>query len=490
MKKNVIFFVLSIIGLFQLTPLVKAEYVLPFELCLSSKFYSGYPVVTDLFNCYFYDDVEDENCVKLSLLDVIVTVNGKDINGIEYEKLLELCSLQEELDLTVVRKYQNGDFLFNAKIKQKNNMHGYGDLKTVRVMSGGSFSVLQNNKDFYKSIRVLADSELDYQYYHTYDIMVTGDQPLQDKAILEAFCSTGLFARLTRDQENPDLIVCLAKSSDESISSTYVPPTTQVINEGSTAKPVYNYLTRTVSYEIKQNNRYERTEGYTEITTATNINLEIAVLDAKKLNDPNQTVAPILWQMNYSSNIANRDFEVMDIYMKVAKSNCFPFTDPDIGSRYTFAMIGAVLQPYDDESVIVASEIVPGTNADRLGLQKGDIITKINGKKSFKISMDVGSLEFRPKFKCSDIPYILSLPAQNETQRDVSIWLVEYMRLNSNFKLEFKKYESPLHNPKTKYTVKRGDETLVLQGQLGFDPLKLGTLECKRLNSNCFDRDR
>ena len=122
----------------------------------------------------------------------------------------------------------------------------------------------------------------------------------------------------------------------------------------------------------------------------------------------------------------------------------------------------------------------------RLGLQKGDIITKINGKKSFKISMDVGSLEFRPKFKCSDIPYILSLPAQNETQRDVSIWLVEYMRLNSNFKLEFKKYESPLHNPKTKYTVKRGDETLVLQGQLGFDPLTLGTLECKRLNSNCF----
>lgn len=122
----------------------------------------------------------------------------------------------------------------------------------------------------------------------------------------------------------------------------------------------------------------------------------------------------------------------------------------------------------------------------RLGLQKGDIITKINGKKSFKISMDVGVLEFRPKFKCSEIPYILSQSAQSKEQHDVNIWLVECMRLDSSFKLELNKYESPLHNPKTKYTVKRGDETLVLQGQLGFDPLKLGTLECKRLNSNCF----
>ena len=93
---------------------------MPFELCLSSKFYSGYPVVTDLCNGYFYDDVEDENCVKMSLLDVIVTVNGKDINGIEYEKLLELCSQQEELDLTVVRKNQNGDMNLLCTIPKQN----------------------------------------------------------------------------------------------------------------------------------------------------------------------------------------------------------------------------------------------------------------------------------------------------------------------------------------------------------------------------------
>ena len=400
---------------------------------------------------------------------------------------MALCAQSEELNLEVVRKYDKEDWVYKVKIYQKNNLNGYGDLGFVRIMSGVSYSMDRDDRNILDAIRVFADSNLDFWKYYTYDIMITGDDPLVDKSILETFCSSGLFSRYVRDEENPDLIVCLAKSSDESISTTYVPPTTQVVNEGATVRPVYNYLTRTVSYDVKQKNRVEHTEGYTQTTSATDINLEIVVLDAKKMNDPNQKVAPILWQMNYSSHVANRDFKVVDLYMRLASNHCFPFTQPESVKKYSFAMIGAVVMPYEEGTAIVASDVVPGTNAHRLGLQKGDIITKVNGKKDFKISLDVGSLEFRPKFKCAEIFNILTY-YQTKDQQNVNVWTLECQMLRSEKNgLVVTKYDSPLHKPKTKYTVKRGDKTIVLQGQLGFDPFTLGTFDAIRVNPNCFD---
>ena len=73
MKKTRI--LLLFVALFHLVPMVQAEYVLPFDVQYSSKFYSGFPIVADVLNRYFYDEVVDENYARLSPLDVIVSVN-------------------------------------------------------------------------------------------------------------------------------------------------------------------------------------------------------------------------------------------------------------------------------------------------------------------------------------------------------------------------------------------------------------------------------
>ncbi len=478
-----------------LSNVARAEYVLPFEVQYSSKFYNGLPIVTDLFNGYFYDNLNEPDGPRLGLMDVIAGVNGTAVMGMGHDAFKELCAQSEELELDVVRKYDKGDWVYKIKIRQKNNLNGYGDLKAIRQMSNISHDAKMNNKEFQDAIRIFCDSEVDFQNYYTYDIMVTGDDPLVDKNILETFCKSGLFSRYQRDEENPDLIVCLARSAEESISSTYVPPTTQVVNEGSFVQPVYNYITRSTSYVIKQHNREKRTEGYTQTTTNSNINLEITVLDAKKLNAPGQKTAPILWQMKYSQNITNRESQIVDIYMQVARNNTFPFTQPQTLCCYSFAMCGARFKPYDENSAIVASEVVPGSNADRLGLRKGDIITKVNGNKSFKITMSAGThLEFNPKIRCSEISEITTIYNKNNTKlntaSNVNIWLVECNLCDPVTKakgIRVGKYKSPLHNPKTKYTIKRGGETIVLTGQLSYDPLTLSTFEGTSINWKCFE---
>ncbi len=485
----------TLLMIIVLSNVARAEYVLPFEVQYSSKFYNGLPIVTDLFNGYFYDNLNEPDGPRLGLMDVIAGVNGTAVMGMGHDAFKELCAQSEELELDVVRKYDKGDWVYKIKIRQKNNLNGYGDLKIIRTLSNISHRTKINNKEFQDAIRIFCDSEVDFQNYYTYDIMVTGDDPLVDKKILETFCKSGLFSRYQRDEENPDLIVCLARSAEESISSTYVPPTTQVVNEGSFVQPVYNYITRSTSYVIKQHNREKRTEGYTQTTTNSNINLEITVLDAKKLNAPGQKTAPILWQMKYSQNITNRESQIVDIYMQVARNNTFPFTQPQTLCRYSFAMCGAIFKPYDENSAIVASEVVPGSNADRLGLRKGDIITKVNGNKSFKITMSAGSyLEFDPKIRCSEIPYIITWPRNRNgklnTSDDVNIWTDETMICDPNTitkGIRINNYKSPLHNPKTKYTIKRGDETIVLKGQLSYDPLTLGTFEGANINFKCFE---
>ena len=221
--------------------------------------------------------------------------------------------------------------VYNLTFVQKNNQNGYGDLPDVQEKYLSEIDKEMPNNGQPSSSRVIGDyellsGELNFSKIKTYDIMITGDDPLTDKKILERFCSSGFFRELERDEENPDIIVCVAKNSQESISSTYVPPTSETVNTGSVTRPVYNYITKTYSYVTTQRNRTITTDGYTQSTTNTGIYLEFTILDAKRLNDPAQKTAPVIWQMTYTRNVTNLAFEVLDEYLTIAGWNCFPFT--------------------------------------------------------------------------------------------------------------------------------------------------------------------
>ncbi len=96
------------------------------------------------------------------------------------------------------------------------------------------------------SFTELVDNDFDWFYAKTYDFYIIGNDPLTDKAILEKLAEQ--LYDMTRDTENPDVLLTVAKSADESVQSTYIPPTSRTINLGSTTRTRYNYLTKRNDY--------------------------------------------------------------------------------------------------------------------------------------------------------------------------------------------------------------------------------------------------
>ena len=366
---------------------VKAEWVPPVQLEFFRVYADSIPVVANNFNGYFLEVIGEKQPVSrlLPAGAKVLEINGISAVGKSKDKLNELMRQADTLHLNVAYSV-HGDTCtaYNLTFVQKNNLNGYGDLMDIQQEYLDQFDKRMPDNGRPSSIRVIGDyvsKELNFSKIKTYDIMITGNDPLTDKKILERFCSSGFFRELRRDEENPDIIVCVAKNSQESISSTYVPPTSETINTGSVTRPVYNYITKTYSFVTTQRNRTVTTDGYTQNTTNTSIFLEFTILDAKRLNDPSQKTAPIIWQMTYTRNVTNRAFEVLDEYLVIASWNCYPFTvSPYIEVPLWF--IGAKFLQTTDGAQI-DSDVVTESSADRLGLQKGDIILKLNNKRHY-----------------------------------------------------------------------------------------------------------
>lgn len=95
----------------------------------------------------------------------------------------------------------------------------------------------------------MSDNSFDFSKVKTYDFLINSNEPLVDKKIFEKM---SLYL-MTRDTIKPDVIFTVAKSTEESVSATYVPPTSRTVYTGSTTQTNYNYLTHKNEYETTQN---------------------------------------------------------------------------------------------------------------------------------------------------------------------------------------------------------------------------------------------
>lgn len=317
--------------------LAQAQWRPPFKMEIISE-YSDFPVITNTFNNLFYKTLSiNGEPVKsredLPLMGVVINVNGED-DPAYFERAM---AANDTINIVVSGSYHGNEINANEyTIVQKDNQFGWADIPSVEhsfikqrwnaKTSNGEKTNENHPNRLPPGTRIQAVDTLQFDRICTYDIMVIGNDPLTDQNILEKFCESGYFSQLKRDEENPDIIVTVSKNANESFSSTYVPPTTQVVNTGSITRPVYSYLTRRTSYITTHQNRYIQSDGYNQDNLSTSMFLEFTILDAKKLNDPKQTTPPILWQMTYNRNVTNRNFEVIDEYLAIASWNCFPFT--------------------------------------------------------------------------------------------------------------------------------------------------------------------
>lgn len=178
-------------------------------------------------------------------------------------------------------------------------LHTYSDLSRKR------------GKSFYGVIKCteLTDPDFDWFNVSTYDFAIVSDQPLVDRSVFEQL---RIPESWKRDTKNPDVIFTIAKDSKQSIHSTYIPPTVRTINHGSKTTSRYNALTKTTEYTTTQNNQTVREGGYTKTVSNSDIYLELAMLDAKRINDPNQQTAPIVWQATFEQHSTDRNLNVVE----------------------------------------------------------------------------------------------------------------------------------------------------------------------------------
>ena len=228
----------------------------------------------------------------------------------------------------------------------------------------------RRNNDIFHEVH---DTSFDFSKIRTYDYVINSSDPLNDLKILEKL--QFLRGYLTRDTLNPDILFTIAKSADESITSTYIPPTSRTINTGSYTTSRYNYLKHNYDYETHQTYRTINEGGYTETTKSADIFLEISALDAKKINDKSMTHAPIIWQMTVKRHVTNYNFNILSEYQNYASWALFP-----ILGRYGYT----TAKLYEKETGIVADttnpslvkEVKEGSRAEEAGIQAGDEIIK------------------------------------------------------------------------------------------------------------------
>lgn len=358
------------------------EYFLPFLLKYHTNWFDGLPIVVDNFGQRYYDiikaevatDVETctERDIPLYPYDAIFSINGEEVQNKDINEIERLCHNKDTLNIVVFKQTQSGNMVLNCTICQKDN-HTYApDLYNTYIC-------VNNPKFPPKELKIFSDSRIDFVKYHTYDFLIVSDDPLEDQTVLEEFAKYNLY-NLVRDTESPDIVITIAKSVNESVNSTYVPPVSQIVTTGSTTIPVYNYITHKNTWITKTHTKVHETEGFTKTTKTSDIYLEISILDVSKMAEASRTTPPIVWQMKYDAVVTDFSGQISDLYMQIARFNAYPFKV----SKYRDVMRPIIGAFFDENNVVVS--VTAGSLAGEL-LKTGDKILKIDGKDRLEVTM-------------------------------------------------------------------------------------------------------
>lgn len=274
-------------------------------------------------------------------------IKVEDIKGKEY--VIPLFVRQEGLDIV--------DRYYNFQYFARNNSNDSSNLATRNRLHGSIFNSI-------------SDENFDFRKASTYDYVIIGDDPLMDEKILNNLFKFGM----ERDTENPDILFTISKNADERVASTYIPPTSRTVNTGSQTTAQYNYFTKTYDYVTTQNNRTINEGGYTQTTKTANIFLEIAALDAKKINDKKMNHAPIIWQMTANRSVTNYNFKIADEYRDYATWGYMPPLDRMGHAARVLHELSGLTADKDNPSLVAS--VQKGSRAEKAGFQKGDIVLK------------------------------------------------------------------------------------------------------------------
>lgn len=306
-----------------------------YEHVITVKNYSdwgkGYLTIIDNGSCkvndkdlYITHVTLKKNALKLG--DLILEVNGEDAYGwTPNDFYKEVDNKFDTIVLTIRRRFMS-DFEVYIIPNYTPPQIGLGEYYTINMSNYivQSLSKLRNTN--HVSFEDRKDNDYDFFYMFSYDYAINSSDPLLDKEILDRFKDVN--PQLSRDEKNPDIVLTISRDINENISTTYIPPSTRTINTGSTTTAKYNFYTKRYDrYETRQNYTTVQDGGYTKETHVADLYLQIAALDAKKINDPNITYPPIIWQSTAKRHVVNPNFDIHKELENYAAFMQFPPAD-------------------------------------------------------------------------------------------------------------------------------------------------------------------
>lgn len=344
-----------------------------------SNYAPGKLVVSNLYGNEFMCDVDCD--APLCLYDIILSVNGLDVETLSNEELNDIMRNSSRVSLKIISSTDGKEHTFTYT-PMNHDLKGINEM--LEIKAGSEYWAFWFDIQDKLGIEVYADEDIDFSQYKTIDVLVVGDNPLKEKDIalkaLDRLIESNPFP-LKRDTENPDLLLKVAFNEETTVQSTYVPPTTTCVDRGSyaTVQKRKNGL-----YISTFKRPYERktTKGYTHRDVTADHFLEICILDAKRLIDSTTTTPPIVWQLTYNHTFP---YEVVyNHYLSNYVLDCmtiFPETIKAFKPWYYYS--GICWEKNTNKSII--ADIMIGSPAEKLGLQPGDELIKIDGKKGAKL---------------------------------------------------------------------------------------------------------
>lgn len=357
-----------------------------------SDYGKGYLTITDAngvgimrekygtMNYYTYEYVGEYNNkddkYKLYKGELILEVDGVSAAGWSKEQFYEKVDNRIDIITLKIRSKdtKSGIYDYVTKIRPlyelPDSVKMFGNIFAT-VKGSTTPSKRKNGLSKDTSFEERHDEDFDFFPCMTYDYYLNSSDPLLDKEILK---EVNIWQ--TRDEKKPDLIFTIARNVDENISSTYIPPTSRVINEGSRTQAQYNFITRRNDYVTTQKNRIIQEGGYTQETKTTDVYLEIAALDAKRINDRSISYPPVVWKATAKRHILNpsSNFNMNDELKAFASWMTPPMTDRNVwAERNVYAPVGIISS--EDKKII--QNVVAFSRAEKIGLMPGDILVNV-----------------------------------------------------------------------------------------------------------------
>ena len=318
-----------------------------------------YLTVTNNWNGLLVTPIEGE---LPPLLAVITEINGKSTEGMSSLSFYKILDGSNEVSLSYLQKENGRNVPKHSVLSVRQNYY----------IAGGIVKNPPLAKP--KEINIASAPDVDFFDYCTFDYRVEGDDQLTDRNILDEISEVFVSRGMKRETNNPDLIISIQKSLQQSTNSVYVPETKHVVNTGSTTTLQRNIFTGKKYLATYQNNQVITSGGYTHTGVSATFHLVLTIQRNVFGEGSAESALPTVWKLDYNV-FSSKAIDIMDQARGGVSYWClnYPFAEPMFS--YDVKTLGIVFaSPFHVSSGEIV-DVLEGTDAYKKGLMAGDKIT-------------------------------------------------------------------------------------------------------------------